>query len=162
MFDLPKLRPNGLDSKIVPAIIHATTRANVWLYRATGGAFGGTWRIGAGRKKPVPVCLLTTIGKKSGAPRTAALLYMLDGERVIVAGSQGGLPKHPLWYGNLVANPEVTIQIKRNVTQYRARTADDAERAALWPRLVAFYADFEKYAAWTQRTIPVVICEPRI
>jgi deazaflavin-dependent oxidoreductase (nitroreductase family) len=160
MFELPDKRPDGLDSKIVPAIIHAMTRVNIALYRATGGALGGSWRMGAGWKNPVPVCLLTTIGKKSGEPRTAALLYMRDGDRVILVASRGGLPKNPLWYFNLKANPAVTIQIKKHVGKYIARDANEQERAALWPRLVGVYADFDKYAAWTDRTIPVVICQP--
>jgi deazaflavin-dependent oxidoreductase (nitroreductase family) len=160
MFELPEKRPANLDSKIVPAIIRAMTHVNVSLYRATGGVLGGTWRMGAAWKNPAPVCLFTTIGKKSGEPRTAALLYMPDGDRVIVVASRGGLPKNPLWYGNVKANPDVTIQIKKSVRKYHAREANEAERAELWPRLVAFYADFDKYAAWTERVIPVVICEP--
>jgi deazaflavin-dependent oxidoreductase (nitroreductase family) len=153
-------RPEGLDASYVPTIIKAMSRANVFLYRATGGFLGGTWRVMSAFRKPVPVCLLTTVGKKSGAERTTPLLCMPDGDRVILVASQGGLPKNPLWYGNLVANPLVTIQMKRQISRYRARTATPAERAALWPRLVDLYADFASYAAWTDREIPVVVCEP--
>jgi deazaflavin-dependent oxidoreductase (nitroreductase family) len=156
---LPEQRPDGLDAPIVPKIMRWMTRANVWLYRATGGRVGSRWRVGAAFRKPVPICLLTTIGKRSGQPRTVAVLYMEEPDgRIVLVGSQGGLPRHPLWFSNLQANPEVTIQVKRRVGRYQARVADPAERAALWPRLVELYADFAKYQAWTEREIPVVIC----
>jgi F420H(2)-dependent quinone reductase len=159
---LPEQRPDGLDSPLVPSIMRWMTKANVWLYRATGGRVGGRWRIGAAFRKPVPVCLLTTIGRKTGMPRTVAVLCLEEPDgRLVLVGSQGGLPRHPLWFTNLVANPEVTIQVKQQVGRYRARVADAAERAVLWPRLVELYADFAKYQAWTEREIPVVVCEPR-
>ena len=79
----------------------------------------------------------------------------------MVVASQGGLPKHPAWYLNLRDDPQVTIQVGRDRFDLVAHTADDAERAALWPKLVDLYADFDTYAAWTDRAIPVVICEPR-
>ncbi len=162
MIGLPEQRPDGLDSPLVPAIMRWMTKANVWLYRATGGRVGGRWRIGAAFRKPVPVCLLTTIGRKTGMPRTVAVLCLEEPDgRLVLVGSQGGLPRHPLWFTNLVANPEVTIQVKQHVGRYRARVADAAERAVLWPRLVELYADFAKYQAWTEREIPVVVCEPR-
>ncbi|MET7694047.1 nitroreductase family deazaflavin-dependent oxidoreductase [Streptomyces sp. NPDC005483] len=153
-------RPEGLDSPIVPKIIKWASRANVAVYRATGGLIGGTWRIGSAFPRGVPVCLLTTTGRKSGLPRTQPLLCLADGDRVILVASQGGLPENPLWYRNLQADPQVGVQIRRNVRRMRARTADPGERAQLWPRLVAMYADFEKYQAWTERQIPVVICDP--
>lgn len=152
--------PGGLGSPIVPKIIKVASRVNVALYRATGGRVGGKWRIGSAFPRGVPVCLLTTRGRKTGLPRTLPLLFLPDGERVVLVASQGGLPKHPLWYLNLRAEPEVTIQIKREVRRMRARTADPAERAELWPRLVRHYADFDTYQSWTDREIPVVVCEP--
>jgi deazaflavin-dependent oxidoreductase (nitroreductase family) len=73
--------------------------------------------------------------------------------------SQGGLPSNPQWYGNLQANPQVQVRIGRRTRQMSARVANADERAALWPRLVEMYADFASYASWTEREIPVVICE---
>jgi deazaflavin-dependent oxidoreductase (nitroreductase family) len=160
MFALPEKRPDNLDAPIVPTIMRWMTRANVWLYRATGGLLGGKWRVGAAFARPVPICLLTTVGRKSGQPRTVAVLSMLDGDRVVLVASRGGLAADPLWYTNLQANPSVTLQIKRHTGRYVARTAGPEERAALWPRLVELYADFAKYQRWTERQIPVVICEP--
>jgi deazaflavin-dependent oxidoreductase (nitroreductase family) len=86
---------------------------------------------------------------------------MEDGDNVVVVASQGGLPKNPLWYENLRADPECEVQIKRRKMKMTARTADTAERAELWPKLVAHYADFASYETWTDRVIPVVILEPR-
>lgn len=152
--------PKGLDSPIVPKILKVMSRLNIAAYRATGGRVGGTWRVGSAFRKGVPICLLTTKGRKTGRPRTQPLLYMPDGDRVVIVASQGGLPKDPLWYLNLRADPRVTVQMRRDVRRMRARTASQDERAALWPRLVAVYADFDKYQSWTDREIPVVICEP--
>ncbi|WP_406691754.1 nitroreductase family deazaflavin-dependent oxidoreductase [Saccharopolyspora sp. ID03-671] len=103
---------------------------------------------------------MTTTGKRSGRPRTAPLLHLRDGDRVVLVASQGGLPRHPDWYHNVRANPEVTVQIKRDIRSMKARTATPRERADLWPRLVDMYADFDDYQSWTDREIPVVICEP--
>ncbi len=153
-------RPKELDSAVVPKIIRAFSRWNTWLYRVTGGMLGDTLRAGAAFPWGLPLCLLTTTGRKSGVARTTPLLFIEDNGNVIVVASVGGLPSHPLWYTNLEANPEVIVQIKRRIRKMRARTASPIERAALWPRLVSHYADFANYQSWTQREIPVVICEP--
>lgn len=107
----------------------------------------------------IPVCLLTTTGRKTGRPRTLPLLFLEDGDRVVLVASQGGLPKHPLWFRNIQANPEVTIQIRSRVRAMHARVATPEERAGYWPELVAMYPDFDKYQSWTDRTIPVVVCD---
>ncbi|UCZ91996.1 MULTISPECIES: nitroreductase family deazaflavin-dependent oxidoreductase [Gordonia] len=156
----PNNKPAQLDSPIVSKIIKLGSKANTALYKATGGRVGGTWRVGAGLRKPAPVCLLTTIGRKSGQPRTAPLIYLRRGDAFVVVASQGGSAKNPAWYLNLRDNPQVTIQIGKEKHDLVARTATDAERAELWPDLVDTYADYDTYAAWTERTIPVVICEP--
>ncbi|MCT2063156.1 nitroreductase family deazaflavin-dependent oxidoreductase [Dietzia cinnamea] len=136
------------------------SRANTWLYQRTGGRIGGTWRVGSAQRAPVPVCLLTTTGRKSGEPRTVPLLHIPDGDRVLLVASQGGLPSHPQWYRNILADPSVTVQVGRRVRSMTAREATPGERAELWPRLVERYADFAEYQANTSRVIPVVICEP--
>ena len=156
----PNNKPAQLDSPIVSKIIKLGSKANTALYKATGGRVGGTWRVGAGLRKPAPVCLLTTIGRKSGQPRTAPLIYLRRGDSFVVVASQGGSAKNPAWYLNLRDNPQVTIQIGKEKHDLVARTATEAERAELWPDLVDTYADYDTYAAWTERTIPVVICEP--
>jgi deazaflavin-dependent oxidoreductase (nitroreductase family) len=156
-----KPKPQGLDSPVVPKVLKYVGKAHVRVYRLTKGRIGGKWRIGAGWKKPVPTLLLDHVGRKSGRPFTTPLLYLLDGPDVVIVASQGGLPKNPQWYANLMAHPDTQVQIKGEVRAVRARTATADERAALWPRLVDLYADFENYQAWTDREIPVVILAPR-
>jgi deazaflavin-dependent oxidoreductase (nitroreductase family) len=153
-------KPKGLDSSLVPKVLKVASKANVWAYQRTDGRIGGKWRIGAGFRKPVPVCLLTHQGRKSGRLLTTPLLFLPDGDDVVVVASQGGLPKHPQWYLNLRANPDVSVQTGKVVRHMVARTAEPDEREALWPRLVELYADFDSYQSWTDREIPVVICEP--
>ncbi|WP_068155365.1 nitroreductase family deazaflavin-dependent oxidoreductase [Rhodococcus phenolicus] len=155
----PPAAPAGLDSKWTVSIIKWMSRANVTAYRATGGRIGGKWRVGSAFPWGIPVCLLTTTGRKTGQPRTLPLLFLEDGDRVVLVASQGGLPKHPLWFRNIQANPEVTVQIRSRVRTMKARVATTEERAAYWPKLVALYPDFDKYQSWTDRTIPVVVCD---
>jgi len=156
----PAQRPPGLDSPRTVRIIKALSAANVRLYRVTRGRIGGTWRVGSAFPRGLPVCLLTTTGRKTGQARTLPLVFLREGERIVLVASQGGLPRNPMWYLNLQANPEVTVQVRRRVQAMHARTASAAERAELWPKLVDLYADFDNYAAWTEREIPVVLCEP--
>ena len=154
-------KPKGLDSDRTRSIIKAMAAANVRLYRWTGGRVGGTWRIGAGFRNPVPICLLEHRGRKTGKLRTTPLVYLEDGERIIVVASQAGRPEHPMWYLNLLANPEVTVQVRSRRRAMVATVADGAERAELWRRLVELYADYDSYQSWTDRVIPVVVLTPR-
>jgi deazaflavin-dependent oxidoreductase (nitroreductase family) len=128
------------------------SKSNVAIYRATDGRLGG-------HELGLPLCLLTTTGRKSGLSRTSPLIFMADGARVILVASQG-LPTHPMWFLNLRANPEVHVQIRAQTHTMRARVADDALRAQLWPRLIAMNPRWARYQSWTDRVIPVVVCEP--
>ena len=149
-------RPPGLDGWHSTLIVKWMSAANVWLYRKTQGRWGGTFR-------GVPVVLLTVIGRKSGQPRTKPLLYLRDGDDVIVVASTGGMAKHPQWYLNLEANPDCRIVIDNVETLRTARTASPEEKARLWGPLNDLYQDFETYQTWAgdSREIPVVILEPR-
>ena len=159
---LPKEKPEGLDSPVTAKVIKYGSRANVALFRLTNGRIGSKWRIGAGWRKPVPVLLLDHVGRRSGRKFTTPLLYMENGPDIVVVGSQGGLPKHPQWFHNLVASPEATVHLRgERSRKVRARVAGPDERASLWPRLVEVYADFASYQSWTDREIPVVVLEPR-
>lgn len=153
-------RPDGLDHPIVPKIMHLVSRMNVWVYRRSGGRLWSKWRIGSAFPRGIPTLLLTTTGRKTGQSRTTPLLYIEDGDAFVVVASQGGLPRNPQWLFNVRAQPIVDVQIGANVRSMRAREASPDERARLWPRLVAHYADFATYQAWTERTIPVVLLEP--
>ena len=138
---------------IANPLIKAMSRLNTWAYRMTDGRLGGRFRGGA------PVMLVTTQGRKTGRRFTTPLLYLRDGDRVVTVASKGGMDHHPLWYRNMVADPQVEVQIGGDLQQMRARTASDAEKAELWPRLVAMYPDYASYQARTARNIPVVILE---
>jgi deazaflavin-dependent oxidoreductase (nitroreductase family) len=145
--------PAGIAFVMNSPLLRLMQRANTWLYQRSAGRLGG-------RLRGAPVCLLTTRGAKSGQPRTVPLLYLKDAERVIVVASKGGNPTHPLWYRNLLADPQCQVQIGGQVRDLRARTASEEEHAVYWPRLVAMYSDYANYQSWTDRTIPVVILEP--
>lgn len=137
-------------------------KGQVAVFRLTNGRVGWQWRIGAGFRNPVPTLLLDHVGRKSGKQFTTPLLYLQDGTDLVVVASQGGLPKNPQWHANLLAQPSTQVHLRKERNRpVRAREANPAERADLWPRLVELYADFAKYDAWTEREIPVVILEPR-
>jgi deazaflavin-dependent oxidoreductase (nitroreductase family) len=146
--------PRALNSAGTGVVIKWMSRINTWLYKATGGRIGGTFLQGA------PVALLTTTGRKTGQPRVSPLLYLRDGDRVVVVASHGGREKNPLWYLNLKANPKVQVQIKKEVLNLTARDATEEERAKYWPQLVKMYTSYDDYQSWTDRKIPVVVCEP--
>jgi deazaflavin-dependent oxidoreductase (nitroreductase family) len=155
-----KKKPKGLDRPSTVRIIKTMSAVHTWLYRKSGGRLGGRWRVGSALRHGVPICLVTTTGRKSGQRRTVPLLHMADGANVVLVASQGGLPSDPQWYRNITVDPHVDVEFRATTRAMHARTATPAERAALWPRLVATYADFESYQSWTDREIPVVVCEP--
>lgn len=103
--------------------------------------------------------LLTTTGHRSGRPHTVPLLYLGDGATLVVVASYGGRPRHPAWYHNLTADPEVVVQIGREKRRMRARTASKEERARWWPRITRAYLDYAEYQSRTDREIPVVLLE---
>jgi F420H(2)-dependent quinone reductase len=127
------------------------------LYRATGGRLG--------HKIPgVPgkMLLLDHKGAKSGIERTVPLLYIRDGEKIVIVASKGGYPKHPAWYHNLMANPDASVQVGPHRVLVRARTADPNEREHLWPLCVKAYHGYADYQVRSKgREIPLVILEPR-
>lgn len=151
---MPASPPKGLNSPRTKQIIKWMSRANTWLYKKTDGKIGGKFLKGA------PVALLTTTGRKSGEPRVSPLLYLREGDRVILVASQGGAATNPMWYLNLKANPKVSVQIKDETLHLTARDATEAERKAYWPKLTEMYSSFDDYQSWTDRVIPVVICDP--
>ena len=133
--------------------VNAFTHANVMLYRRSGGRLGNT-------VKGAPVLLLDHVGRKSGRARTAPVLYMRDGEDLVVVASRGGSDAMPAWWLNLQANPTTTVQIGTERRRVAVREANAEEKAELWPRLVEMYGDYEIYQRRTEREIPVVILSP--
>lgn len=123
------------------------------LYQMSGG------RIGR-RLADNDMLLLTTTGHVSRRPHTVPLLYIRDGERLLVVASYGGRPRHPAWYDNLVADPVVGVQVGPTRVELVARTARPEERAVWWPRVVDAFADYAVYQSRTDRVIPLVFLEP--
>jgi F420H(2)-dependent quinone reductase len=124
------------------------------LYRASGGRIGG-------RLLGMPVLLLITKGRRSGKPRIIPLLYLCDGEALVVVASNGGSDYVPAWWLNLRANPDAEVEIGRGRTRVRARQASPSEHARLWPEFTSRVSAYADYANRTTREIPVVMLEPR-
>ena len=123
-------------------------------YEETDGEVGHDWEKGA------PILILTTKGRKTGEDRKFPLIYQEHEGAYVIVASKGGAPAHPGWYLNLAANPEVQVQVKADKFTARARTAESAERAALWPKMAAVWPDYDEYQKKTDREIPVVVLEP--
>jgi deazaflavin-dependent oxidoreductase (nitroreductase family) len=122
-------------------------------YEETDGGVGHQWN-GA------PCLILTTTGRGSGAPRKVPLIYGRDGDRYLVVASKGGAPEHPDWYRNLVAHPDVEVQVLGDRFRATARPARGEERARLWPIMTAVWPNYDVYVTRTDREIPLVVLEP--
>jgi F420H(2)-dependent quinone reductase len=125
------------------------------VYRATRG------RIGHRFPGLPSMLLLDHTGAKSGVRRTSPLLYIRDGDDLVIVASKGGYPKNPAWFHNLRANPDTSVQVGSERRPVRARVANPQERTRLWPRIVAAYPTYEDYQRRTGREIPLVILERR-
>jgi deazaflavin-dependent oxidoreductase (nitroreductase family) len=106
-----------------------------------------------------PTLLITTRGRKSGQLRRTALIYGQDGDRYVLVASNAAAEKHPNWYANLVADPDVQLQVKADKFAARARTATAEERPRLWELMAGIFPIYNEYATQTSREIPVVILE---
>lgn len=122
------------------------------VYQVSGGIIGR-------RLVDNDMLLLTTTGRASGRSHTVPLLYLRDGDSLVVIASYGGRPQHPEWYLNLAAHPSVRVQVGSTHREMSARTATSEERSSWWPRVVAAYGDYAVYQGRTDREIPVVILE---
>lgn len=130
------------------------TRLHEGVFRLSGGKLLGK---GAG----MPVLMLTTKGRKSGQPRTTMLTSPLqDGDKIMIVASKGGDDRHPEWFLNLRDDPHVEVTLEGRARPMTARIADPAEKAELWPRIVADHANYAGYQTKTERDIPVVVLEP--
>jgi deazaflavin-dependent oxidoreductase (nitroreductase family) len=127
-------------------------REHVERYQETDGAEGHDW-------EGTTTLLLTTIGRKSGEPRTTPLIYQKQGDVYTVVASKGGADEPPLWYLNLEANPEVEVQVRGDKFRARARTATDEEKPALWKVMAETWPAYDDYQRKTERPIPVVVLE---
>ncbi len=142
-------------SRAIPAgALRSLGRINVPLYRLTRGRLMGS--VGK-----APVLLLTTTGRRSGQPRIAPVVYLEDGERLIVIGSNAGNANAPAWALNLRAHPDAQVDIKGRQRHVRARVAEGEERERLWHAMNEQYAGFEDYRQRTSREIAVFVLDPR-
>lgn len=122
-------------------------------YRANRHKAGGPFE---GR----PLLLLTTTGARSGERRTTPMMYIPDGERLLVIASNAGAPKHPDWYRNLVAHPHVTVEVGTRTFDAIALVTEGEERQRLWARIVELYPFFAEHQAKITRQIPVIVLNP--
>jgi len=122
-------------------------------YRETGGEVGYIWN-------GVPTLLLTATGRRTGEKRTSALIFGRDRDDYLVVASMGGAPKHPVWYLNLQANPDATIQVQAEKLAVVARTASAAEKPRLWKMVTDVWPNYDVYQSRTDRDIPVVVLSP--
>lgn len=107
-----------------------------------------------------PCVILWTRGRKTGKVRKSPVVRVTDGVRYAALGSMGGAPEHPSWYGNLLADPRVTLQDGPELRDYEARAVEGAERSEWWARAVGVWPAYDEYQAKTERVIPVVVLEP--
>ncbi len=125
-------------------------------YEGSGGTEALTLR-----DTGLPVIIVTNRVRKTGAIRKTPLMRVVDGQNYILIASQGGAPKHPQWYHNLLADPRVEIRDKTDVYSMQVReVTDSAERERLWALAVAAYPPYADYQKKTDRQIPILLAEP--
>jgi len=134
-------------------VLKLFTRLHVFLNRLSGGRALNT--LGGD-----DVCFVTMTGAKSGRRLMIPLMHVPYDNGVLLVASQGGAPKNPVWYHNLVAHPDIEVRHRTNTMKLRARLARPEEKGALWPICDAHYAPYADYRARTTRDIPIFVCEP--
>lgn len=118
-------------------------------FRANAGKVGGYF-------ENMTLLLLHTTGAKSGLPRLNPVAYTEDGERLVIIASKAGADTHPDWYYNLLANPEVTVEVGTDKYDAVATIEEEPERTRLYDQMAAQYQGFEEYRQKTERVIPVI------
>ena len=127
---------------------------HVFFYKLSGGRIGG-------RMHKVPVLLLTTTGRKTGRKRTTPVLYLRDGNRLVIVASNGGRPRDPSWWMNLMHNPIAMVQVKNAKQTIYAHRAIGSEKERLWRLMTSAYPTYDRYQKKTERDIPVVVLMPK-
>ena len=139
--------------RLIKPFMRWFTNLNVLVYKGSRGRLMN--RFGGGE-----ICLVRMTGAKSGKTKEIPLMYVPYKDGVILVASMAGAPKHPTWYYNLIAHPEIDVTVGGKRIQLFARQATDPEKAEVWPHCCEHYADFDLYQRRTSRNIPVLICEP--
>lgn len=147
----------------VPEHLPEWISSHVRTYLASGGKEGHLWdSTPVGGPGLLPCLLLLTKGRRSGRKITVPLIYGETGDgRYVIIASRGGTPTHPDWYLNLVADPQVKLQVGTERFNAVASTCDDAERDALWKKMAVIYPPYDAYQSMTERRIPVVVLTPQ-
>jgi deazaflavin-dependent oxidoreductase (nitroreductase family) len=135
------------------ALVTFIDRVTQRIYRLTDGRLGG-------RQLKYSMLLLHTTGRKTGQKRTHTLLYVRDGEDMIICASNNGQPHHPAWYWNLKANPRAQVQAGRQHYEVVAEIATGEQYQRLWQKLVAVRPQYTEYRTRTAREFPIVILKP--
>ena len=148
--DLDEMRARNAAAPVSLEEMLATNRGVIEEFRANGGRVGGIFAA-------EPLLLLTTTGAKSGQERTNPLVHTVDGDRVVIIASFGGAPKHPAWFLNIQANPEVTIELPGETFTSNAIISEGEERKRIYDQHAAQMPRFADYQAMTTREIPVVV-----
>jgi deazaflavin-dependent oxidoreductase (nitroreductase family) len=134
-------------------LFNTSVKSHTAIFRLTGGRIGG--KVVGG-----PILLLHHTGAKSGKRRVSPLLYLPDGDRMVIVASKGGYTKHPGWFHNLMANPDTEVELPREgKVAVTARKARPEEREELWPRVVNLYSGYAAYQRSTSREIPLVVLD---
>ncbi len=128
------------------------TRVNVFVYKLTGGKVMN--KLGG-----MPIVLIEMTGAKSGARRTIPLMYVPHESGFLLVASQGGAPRHPVWYYNLKAHPDVKVTFEGKTQPMTARQLSSEEKAEVWPTCCEYYPPYQEYQDFTDRDIPVFLCE---
>ncbi len=139
--------------RIIKPFLRLFTRLHVYLYKMFGGKLFHS--MGGGE-----ICIVRMRGAKSGAVKDFPLMYVPYKDGIVLVASLAGAPKHPVWYHNLVKNPEFDVTVGRETRRLVARVASASEKAEVWPLCCQVYPDFRLYQSRTTRDIPVFICEP--
>jgi deazaflavin-dependent oxidoreductase (nitroreductase family) len=126
---------------------------HVAAYRGSDGEVGYLWN-------GIPTLLLTVPGRRTGQPRTSALIFGRDAADYLVVASMGGAPTHPQWYRNLQARPEALVQVRDRRFPVTARTASPDEKPRLWGIMTGLWPNYDVYQGRTDRDIPVVVLTP--
>lgn len=138
--------------KRTKSFIRYFARVNVWVYKLSGGRLMNKF-------SGCDICLVKMTGAKSGKVRWMPVMYVPWKAGIIIVASLGGAPRHPTWYYNLLAHPDIEFQFKGTRKRVRAREVFGDEKAAVWPTCVEHYPPYADYQARTDREIPVFICE---
>lgn len=156
----------GFFGRLTTAVRAPTDSSRAWfLVRAATGLHAAIFRASRGRLlnrfDDAPLLVLHHRGAKSGTLRTTPLIYLEDGQNLVIVASMGGQPKNPAWYHNLRAHPQIEIDVGGRRRRVTARLATQAEAERLWPRLSAMWPAWEDYKTRTDREFPVFVLEPR-